>query len=1149
MEDFKGYQISQGFDYKQDPTKYTPKPPRAGTKTGNLRKGADSQKNDELNGLGAGIQEDSESMSEMDASRIMNRLGKFTGANESVPSVEPELYSRTSKEDIGLKAKRVSGASDLPRIRGATDTNRGDAAQVNRKELSGFPDRQEATRNILANNQKLEWEITDRKTAIQKKIGDMEKVKSRSTRLPELNLKPASLDPGLRKRPGDPEEGKPKHIHTFDKNIKIIGQEKTSGSNKDKQETYYYPESMMNNGRIVKSVEPKPDPIPNAFERKVIRENIKIILDHNFNVELTNKKKQKPTGKLDPLSEPVEGEKDPEGIVKFLDRDLEDYEARGKFDRRVFRRRSQIKLEGKRMFTAEDVKDEEHREAMRRKTKEKREPGMVEMIKEIPGDKGTAEWDKPFYIENVPGKKKGNFEPGKREETGRGQKRSEEKFFVVVHLALNGPDGIGWRSYTYDLFVGTTQIIDLKILVEKDLGYSYQHQHYYFNLKEIEDDTDLRHLEFKCDIWSRDCIALLMVPTEEPAFNQDAMSRGKYLPLNVADLHPENGPFAKSTSEFLGSNVMKALIYPPNRDWTEEFYVNYKQAKKYLLEVKTKDKEVTNKKYLGPRLSETLTRLAIHTKGMQKTISEFEETAMKCVEIINKWEVKPHELNFVYGVGGMKHVMGGLVVRECKYLYTLGRKIEDSETICELLRHKVEMLNWIRNATDSFVVPLTTVLEYYGRYYVAYAAVPVDTNTLVYGTVTQNLLVVNDLNDFPPLQELARLLNLNFHYVYESSLDNYKPIYATSNWEIHRVKDTLYITDVDRLLPLDFCEESEIQLETAFIAHFLPMEVLQSSVSKNIDEIYAKVRSRDTFRCSECREFIPDHEYYTYEKGSSATPGDEKSQGYNCCIKDYQKKSVYHDLKVSVGKLKKKKFRAISLGEFYVNKQTGEVLETVPYQKVPLNADMIEAKDIPNEIINQIKNDRLNIKYLSNNLRANKSLEISEVFQRFEEDVGTCRDISSLMEHRGVPARYLGKVAENCDKNFAKEIIVREMIARAMAQNLVSSFEYLRRIANEMKEFNLKKNIVFHLNNLMGAETTEDGKLEWKTVIDYIRINFDTVLEMNVKDKIHMPGLLLRILDLVDAKLVVNLDDVDFTDAQPFKISFFEIFHPRVGLS
>ena len=109
---------------------------------------------------------------------------------------------------------------------------------------------------------------------------------------------------------------------------------------------------------------------------------------------------------------------------------------------------------------------------------------------------------------------------------------------------------------------------------------------------------------------------------------------------------------------------------------------------------------------------------------------------MKCVEVINKWDVKPHDLNFLYGVGGHKYVMGGLVIKECKFIYTLNRKVEEIEIIGDMVRHKVEMMNWIRSHTDDFIVPLVTAIEYYGRCYVVYAAVPIDLNSLVYGTIT-----------------------------------------------------------------------------------------------------------------------------------------------------------------------------------------------------------------------------------------------------------------------------------------------------------------------------------------------------------------------------------------------------------------------------
>lgn len=304
------------------------------------------------------------------------------------------------------------------------------------------------------------------------------------------------------------------------------------------------------------------------------------------------------------------------------------------------------------------------------------------------------------------------------------------------------------------------------------------------------------------------------------------------------------------------------------------------------------------------------------------------------------------------------------------------------------------------------------------------------------------------------------------------------------------------------------------------------------------------MRSRDTFKCSECGLYIPDAEYYTYDKGNLVSKN--MDDFYNCCLTDYRMKSIYHDLKVSVTRLKKKKFRAISLGEFYVNNQTGEVTEEIPYQKVPLNADILEAPEIPDEILMQIRTDRLKIKYLADMIRQKKIHEVIAVFQNFDEDMGSCLEITKTLEKRGIPMRYLGRIIEQLNVNYVKEIVAREMIALSATQVILNSFDYLRKLSNKMNEFNLKKSLVFHLNNIMGVQDTDESRAEWRTIIEYIGLAFDCVIEVGVRDKIHLPGLLIRILELIDCKLIVNIDDINFYDARPFTINYFEIFHPRV---
>lgn len=446
---------------------------------------------------------------------------------------------------------------------------------------------------------------------------------------------------------------------------------------------------------------------------------------------------------------PMESEEEQGNIIKFVDKDFEDMESRGKYDRKVFRRRSEIKREVKNVITQEDVEREEERDRLRKGLGVLKKPGMMEMIDDLGSGPGNEDFNRSFYLENKPKNLPPGYEPGKK--NGRPINFSGDKFYVMVDLCLNGPDGLGWRSYRYDLFVETTQLIDLKILVENDLGYSYQDQDYYFNLKKLTDDVDLKNLDLHCDIYFKEIITLIMIPSNEPFTNTEKINRLKFMPVTASDHFPENGSFAKDTKEFLKTNIMKSLMFPPNRDWTEEFYVNYRKAKEMLQKMKQKDKLTTEKKQLGQKLNEDLAQLSIYTKGMQKTISEFEETAMKSIEIITKWEVQPHDINYIYGLGAKKYVMGGILIRECTFIYTYNRKIENSETIGELLKHKIEMMNRIRELTDDFIVPLVTMIEYYGRYYIAYAVVPIDLNTLVYGTITQNVVICNDLNDFPPL--------------------------------------------------------------------------------------------------------------------------------------------------------------------------------------------------------------------------------------------------------------------------------------------------------------------------------------------------------------------------------------------------------------
>ena len=119
----------------------------------------------------------------------------------------------------------------------------------------------------------------------------------------------------------------------------------------------------------------------------------------------------------------------------------------------------------------------------------------------------------------------------------------------------------------------------------------------------------------------------------------------------------------------------------------------------------------------------------------------------------------------------------------------------------------------------------------------------------------------------------------------------------------------------------------------------LPLPLILQSVSKTIDQNYRKVSSLETKKCQECWLYIPDVEYYKFEKNYLFNKNDKKIN-YVCCQKCYNEKGIYHYLKVPIKRLKKTEFRLHTLGDYYIHQKTGKIIEYVPYKKIPINPNL-----------------------------------------------------------------------------------------------------------------------------------------------------------------------------------------------------------------
>jgi hypothetical protein len=247
--EFAGFDLSNQYDYKPEIDAYAPQPPKAGVKAEGDKK------------------KDSEAVA-----GVNPLAGGFDGKDD-----EPDTYRRENGVDISELKKRVFGAADaedeemnnsdlnenivkgeagnqkqdsqnnlkagtLPALGGAQKKDQTVNFLEKHDPKFQMQKHQENTRNILENNKRFEWEITDTKATIQKKINERQQLREQTEALPLINYRGQSTDKGALSRYDQRDDSKSRHIQTADKKIKIIGQEKPSALQKNQNE--YFPESV-----------------------------------------------------------------------------------------------------------------------------------------------------------------------------------------------------------------------------------------------------------------------------------------------------------------------------------------------------------------------------------------------------------------------------------------------------------------------------------------------------------------------------------------------------------------------------------------------------------------------------------------------------------------------------------------------------------------------------------------------------------------------------------------------------------------------------------------------------------------------------------------------------------------------------------------
>ena len=161
---------------------------------------------------------------------------------------------------------------------------------------------------------------------------------------------------------------------------------------------------------------------------------------------------------------------------------------------------------------------------------------------------------------------------------------------------------------------------------------------------------------------------------------------------------------------------------------------------------------------LGP--SEELSQLADLEAEMNAISEDFIDSALAAVHFIIKKNAASLNLYNLYGDGGDKFMVGGLLVRRAKNWRVCGKLLSEDQPqvvkgaagtsvdvnhiVSKIAALDVRALALLRHRFPKLVVPLACVIDYYGIVFEVQSPSPLTLNTLVYGSDTEGLLFKND---------------------------------------------------------------------------------------------------------------------------------------------------------------------------------------------------------------------------------------------------------------------------------------------------------------------------------------------------------------------------------------------------------------------
>jgi len=701
---------------------------------------------------------------------------------------------------------------------------------------------------------------------------------------------------------------------------------------------------------------------------------------------------------------------------------------------------------------------------------------------------------------------------------------------IVVAFLLEGKDGKGRRAYSFELKRNPATVFDLKEVIMNYFGYEITQQKIYKSYLELNNDEVIENLPFghreEVLLFANIGFPYEMGEGAPRRFKEKAMNdiRG----LNCSNLTPQ---------EFYNMSSEENIVMPPFRDWNQEWQDIFNKAMqlKKVVEIEKNDSETRE-----------MAQLVELEKLLVNIVENFRVTALKSIQLIEKKQIQPTYLDNMYGKGGLKYIIGGLVIRECKNWVLLTKDVGEGNLCYKLAGNECKALEFMRDKIQGIETPLCCLINYSGTGYLVQSICPISLKSIIYGSNTEGIDIVSKELALEAVKHTSQLFNIKEHIVYDRVKRVGKYVSLAYDCEFHEGDDgNFYFLNPIRMLAPDITNSENLYEINGRV--FRP-EFQSYYCSDELEDGFVLSTWRNPVPCESCDRFITEYEFYYYEKRSVNREKGLIAQ-YFYCPSCYLRLKPSNGFKVSTEKLI---YKIVPFNErkiFWMNVKTGETSIIKPGKKINLNPDanVIFPEFSQGEEKSYIQKENLGDQ--NQLLKASKYLREEVIYRlivevdNFDVVVKNMREFCALLHKRGINLRYLGVIAVESKHNFVRELSIREIIARSIKALIREGLYFLKKQTGGEHEADAKKFIVYYLNEIFTMKERDSSTNIWQLLTDLIYNKFEIRIEKEILQSVHLPALIHRTTQIMNLQ-ASKIKGYDLNDDNPFLVSDFKSQQP-----